>query len=166
MFGVSSGVSRVLSYLLGLLCIGATARLGSQLGPNLPRAIRVFLGKPCGPEMDNNRLLVVRFLPGERYFLNDQPANEVHLRQLVSRATERRLAKLVWVAGDERVTYGEVAALISDLQSDTPELHIVMATESQVGPVDPVEIQRMGGKRADGSYIGVMPCISSSDLKP
>ena len=102
---------------------------------------------------------MVRYLPGERYFLNDQPADEVHLRQLVSEATKNRLEKLVWVAANARVPYGDVAAVISALQSDTPDLHIAIATESQIGPVDPGEINRMKGKRVDGTYIGVMPCV-------
>ena len=158
-------MSRILSYLLGLLCIGVAFPLGSQSRQDQPRALRVFLGKTCPDNVENSRLLAVRYLTGGRYYLNDQPATEVDLRKLVKHVTQNRIEKLVWLAADRRVTYGEVTSLISELQSDTPDLHIAIATEAQVGPVDPLEIERMGGKRADGTLIGVMPCVSA-DLRP
>ena len=102
----------------------------------------------------------MRYLSVGRYFLNDQPADEVHLRQLLLEATKRRIEKLVWIAADESVTYGEVAAIVSELQSDTPDLHIALATEPQIGPVEPSEVSRMGGERADGTNSGMMPCLA------
>ena len=57
------------------------------------------------------------------------------------------------------MTYGEVVSLLSKLQMDTPDLDVAVATASQTGPVEPAEIERMAGKRADGTYIGVMPCV-------
>ena len=157
--GVFLSVNRVYNYLLGLLCIGATFPLGSEPRRKLPRGIRVFPGRTCGDDIDSNRLLVVRYLPGDRYFLNSEPADEVQLRQLVRKALQRRVEKIVWIAADGRVTYGEVVSLLSKLQMDTPGLIIAVATASQTGPVEPAEIERMGGKRADGTYIGVMPCV-------
>ncbi len=126
-----------------------------------PAGVRVLLGKSCPDNADNTRLLVVRYLPGDRFWLNDQSLSEAKLRQSLSAALEGRLEKIVWVAADERVTYGEVVDVISKRKRDTPNLHVSLPTKSQIGPVDPVEIEHMSGRRADGSQIGVMPCVSS-----
>ena len=128
---------RAASYVLALTCIASWIRVDLRGDEHRPQAIRVLLGTTCRPESENNRLLVVRYLPGERFYLNDQLVNEAQLRHIVTQAVERRIEKIVWIAADERVTYGGVIGIISKLQSDTPSLHIAIATESQIGPVEP-----------------------------
>jgi predicted transcriptional regulator len=38
--------------------------------------------------------------------------------------------------GDERLRYGEVLSVLSDLKKDDPELFVALLTKSQAGPVD------------------------------
>ncbi len=157
-------MTRSLTYGLCLLCLYVSGLGASSMREHRPAGVRVLLGKSCPDSAENNRLLVVRYLPGDRFWLNDQSLSEARLRQSLRAALESRIEKIVWVAADERVTYGGVVDVISKLKSDTPDLHIAIATKSQIGPVDPLEIEHMGGRRADGSLMGVMPCVFSVTL--
>lgn len=152
-------MNRSLTYGLCLLCFYVSGMGAFSMREHRPPGVRVLLGKSCPDSAESNRLLVVRYLPGNRFWLNDQSLSEAKLRQSLSAALERRIEKIVWVAADERVTYGDVVEVVSKLQRDTPDLHIALPTETQIGPVDPLEIERMNGRRADGSLIGVMPCV-------
>ena len=160
--GVLPAMSRTLTYLIALLCVGASACLDNQSERVKAQGTQVLLGRTCN-EQDgfDNRTITVRILPDATYFLNSQPESEASLRQHVSRVMDYRIERILWVAADKRMTYGEVAGVISKLQSDTPRLRVALATESQIGPVDPTEIKRMRGKMPDGRYIGMMPCVSS-----
>jgi biopolymer transport protein ExbD len=64
----------------------------------------------------------------------------------VAEAVQPRAEKLVWVAADQRLQYGEVLKLISELKSDTQNLYVAIPTASQIGPVNPIEIERIKGK--------------------
>lgn len=84
-----------------------------------------------------------------------EPLSEVDLRQAVIRDMQPRLEKLVWIAADQQVSYGDVIAILSKLQKDVPDLHLAVATRTQTSPVDPVEVRRNGGKHANGVPFGV-----------
>jgi hypothetical protein len=57
-----------------------------------------------------------------------------------------------------------VVAIISKLTQATPDLHIAIATKSQIGPVDPQEIQK-----TKANYNGSVPvgtCHAFQSLDP
>ncbi len=87
--------------------------------------------------MDNRRDLVVRYLPGAKLWLNNAPLNEKDLRSKLQQSLATRAEPLIWVAADERVSYGEVVSVISKLMLDNPEAYVAVVTKSQVGAVDP-----------------------------
>jgi hypothetical protein len=60
----------------------------------------------------------------------------------VNYITSRRFEKVVWLAADPRLTYGEVASDTSNLALHTPGLVVFLATTSQTGPIDPIEMAK------------------------
>jgi hypothetical protein len=126
---------------LALLCVG-TLMLGSRT-PNTRQDVgfRALLGQPCpAGVIDERRDLVVRYLPDGKLWLNEESLDEGSLRLRLQQALQPRFEKLVWIAADERVSYGDVVSVISKLNQDTPDLHIALATKAQVGPVDPTDM--------------------------
>lgn len=66
--------------------------------------------------------------------INDQGGlSEDGLRRTVASLMSRRAERLVYVAADPRLPYGEVLDLVSDLTRDDPSLHVVLLTEKQTG---------------------------------
>jgi biopolymer transport protein ExbD len=104
------------------------------------QGVGVLLADSCPNDvLDNRRDLVVRYLPGPRLFLNGALLEEEVLRSTLQTSLATRAEPLVWVAGDERVSYGEVVSIMSKLSHDSPRAHIVLVTKAQVGPVDPLD---------------------------
>ena len=153
-------MARVLSYLLSLVCLGPLLLTVHRVQTRHPQGLNVLLGRTCPKDLDiDERLLFIRDLGDGRYLLNERPGDEMQTRQLLRQALQRRVEKLVWVAADDRMAYGRVVATISHLQQDTPDLHIAIATRSQIGTVDPIVIERLHGRNPDGTPIGVLPCV-------
>ena len=116
----------------------SVGRVDSDRRPKV--GVHVLLAKPCAAEDEFiRRDLVVRDLPGRRLWLNDQLLDESVVRSNVQTALTTRAEKLVWIAADEHLSYGEVVSLISKLRHDTPDVYIVLATKAQTGPVDPAD---------------------------
>jgi hypothetical protein len=66
--------------------------------------------------------------------LNDTfESSEEDLREAVHAVMARRLERVVYLAADPQLHYGEVLKLVSDLRSDDPSLHVVVLTEEQTG---------------------------------
>ena len=127
-------------YLAALLCVVTliVGRVNPDPRPTL--GVRVLLSKHCAPGDEFiRRDVVVRDLPGGRLWLNDQLLRESVVRSKVQEALSTRAEKLVWIAADEHLVYGEVVSLMSKLHHDTPDVHIVLATKAQTGPVDPAD---------------------------
>jgi len=102
----------------------------------------VLLPRPCPADVIiDRRDLVVRYLPSGKLWLNAEQLDEDGLRSRLQAALTTRAEKLVWIAADEHVSYGEVLSVISTLKQDTPDLHIALATKAQTGPVDPTDIE-------------------------
>jgi 3-deoxy-D-manno-octulosonic-acid transferase len=127
-------------YIAALICVVtlSVGRVDSDRRSKL--GVHVLLAKPCaaGDEFIR-RDLVVRDLPDGRLWLNDRPLDESAVRSNVQTALTTRAEKLVWIAADEHLSYGEVVSLISKLRHDTPDVYIVLATKAQTGPVDPAD---------------------------
>jgi len=72
--------------------------------------IHVLLAKPCaaGDEFIRGDL-VARDLPSGSLWLNDQLLDESVVRSNVQMALTPRAEKLVWIAADEHLPYGEVS---------------------------------------------------------
>ena len=127
-------------YIAALLCVVTV--LGGRVNPvSRPTwGIRVLLSKSCTPGDEFiRRDVVVRYLPDGRLSLNDQLLREGVVRSNVQEALSTRAEKLVWIAADEHLAYGDVVSFISKLHRDTPDVYIVLATKSQTGPVDPTD---------------------------
>jgi biopolymer transport protein ExbD len=102
--------------------------------------VEVLLANDCPADgIGDRRDLVVRYLPGAKLWLNGIPLGERDLRSTLQRSLATRAEQLVWLAADERVSYGEVISVISKLKLDNPDAYVALATKSQVGTVDPAD---------------------------
>jgi biopolymer transport protein ExbD len=126
------------SHVLSLTCaIGFI--LGNVCGASqLSTGLKVLLPNACDNHGDG-RDLVVRYLPGGKLWLNGDLLKENELRSELQKSLATRVEKLVWVAADEHVHYGEVIALLSKLRQDNPGTYIALTTKTQTGPVDPAD---------------------------
>jgi biopolymer transport protein ExbD len=136
-----------------LICIGFVfarfphERQGKVVG------LDVRLASACPAGQDERRDTVVRYLQNGKFLLNEQAVDEPSMLGSVSLYMETRAEKVVWIAADEHVSYGEVVSIISKLKRDTPQLYIALATKRQTGPVDPVQIDAMS--KHEAALVGV-----------
>jgi biopolymer transport protein ExbD len=79
----------------------------------------VLLPDACDGHGDS-RDLVVRYLSGGKLWLNDEALGENVLRARVQADLSRRAEKLLWVAVDEHVLYGEAVGVMAKLSRDNP----------------------------------------------
>ena len=84
----------------------------------------------------------LRYLANESAFINEKPTSSIAIPAQVASLMEPRLEKVVTLTADPRLSYGEVVADISDLAQRTPGLVILLATNSETGPIDPIERSR------------------------
>jgi len=153
-------VQRSATYIAGLLSVVLVLLLTPHTHQQA-KGFKVLLGKSCPTDVIfENRNVVIRVLPGDALWLNDKSFDETSLRQAVSKAMESRYERLVWIAGDERVAYGSVVGIISKLTRDTPDLHVAIATKSQIGPGDPLEIEKLRAKFNGRAPVVELPCVS------
>jgi hypothetical protein len=89
-------------------------------GPELGFHVLLARAAAAGDEIIR-RDLVVRDLPSGSLSLNDQLFDESVLRSNVQMALTTRAEKLMWIAADEHLPYGEVVSLISKPRHDTPD---------------------------------------------
>ncbi len=132
----NDGMSPAIGPLTATICLFAL--LGPQSGVRREgrAGTKVWLGVPCASGQ-NARQLLVRYVAHGKLWLNDYPFDEAGLRAKVAQIMANMGTKRLWIAADQRMSYGEVAVLIEPLQGDTPDLMIGIATKSQIGPVDP-----------------------------
>jgi biopolymer transport protein ExbD len=138
-------MARTLCYLIALIgVIVLLVRHPRLMGRTVHAGVPVLLAHQCPADaIGDRRDVVVRYLPGARLWLNGNALDRTTLRKQVTEAMETRRERLVWLAADEHVSYGEVASIASDLMNDTPNLHLAIATKSQAGPVEPAEIDKL-----------------------
>ena len=92
--------------------------------------------------VDNNRLVVLRYLRNGRVLVNDQLVPKRDAPDLTAQIMSRRLEPVVWFSADSHLDYGQVVLAISQLKQASPHLVVLLATESQTGPIDPSEIAK------------------------
>jgi hypothetical protein len=114
------------------------------------QGLRTLLVHPCSSaELDqrgDSRDIWLRYLSNERAFINGQPTASIAVPIQVSYITSTRFEKVVWLAADPRLSYGEVASDISNLAQRTPSLVIFLATSSETGSIDPIEMNKSQNK--------------------
>ena len=93
--------------------------------------------------LGDSRDIWVRYLPGDRAFVNELPMTHAEAIPAVSDAMSRRWERVVWIAGDPHLTYGEVIANTARLKAQIPSLVVLLTTGSQTGPVDPAAIVKL-----------------------
>jgi biopolymer transport protein ExbD len=128
------------SRILALLCVVSLASGGLGLTPNSSTGVNVLLPHACD-EHGDGRDLVVRYLSGGKLWLNEEALGEDVLRARVQADLSRRAEKLLWVAVDAHVLYGEAVSIVTKLSRDNPGAYIALATKTQTGPVDPADFE-------------------------
>jgi biopolymer transport protein ExbD len=128
--------------IVALVCVASIISRPLTVGSQQKACVTVLLPHVCPTGgAGDRRDLVVRYLPDAKLWLNSEPLDEYTLRLKLRTALATRVERLVWVAADERVSYGEVVAIISKLTEDSPDLHVALVTKAQIGPVDPSDIE-------------------------
>jgi hypothetical protein len=94
-------------------------------------------------------------------WLNSQRFDEQTLRWRVTDQMRRRWVKIVWIAADEKTSYGDVVRTISKLKQDTPDLRPVIATRSQTGEFDPAGHRYSTKGQPDTFFAGIQSlCVN------
>ena len=107
----------------------------------------VYLGHLCSQlEMSrqgDGRPIVVRYAPGGESRINNfvMPL-EGDIRRTIKTVMSTRQERALYFMGDERFSYGEVADLVSSLQSDSDGLTFLLYTRSQIEELDRQERKR------------------------
>ncbi len=154
-------MTKGLEHIASLVCLLSLLDPGVRLTPDTHVGIKVSLGVTCSAE--NARQLLVRYLAPGKIWLNDFPFDEVGLRGKISEIMANMAIKRVWIAADERVSYGEVVTLIENLHQDTPDLIIGIATKSQTGPVDPMRfVVWRDNKGHPHTFLPMAPCFAAA----
>jgi biopolymer transport protein ExbD len=121
-----------------LICVMVLFAADLRAASKPSTGVSVLLPHTCSSHGDS-RDLVIRHLPGEKLWLNEASFEEGDLRSRVKERLATRFEKVLWVAADERVPYGEVVALLAMLHHDNPDAYIAITTKKQMGPIDPVD---------------------------
>jgi biopolymer transport protein ExbD len=131
-------MASIASYVAALACIAAFCVERPDAVSKPANGVDVLLASACPADaIGDRRDLVVRYLPGARLWLNEASLDEKDLRSRLQQSLTTRAEQLIWLAADERVSYGEVVSMISKLKLDNPKAYVALVTKSQVGPVDP-----------------------------
>jgi biopolymer transport protein ExbD len=149
-------------HLVALSCVIGLISANDRVASKPSTGIAVLLPHACNSS-DERRDLVVRYLPGGKLWLNEESLKEDALRSRVQERLATRVEKLLWVAADERVSYGEVVALLSKLDRDNPDTYIALTTKMQTGPIDPADPKFRDAQL--NPKLGIYNlCISSIDV--
>ncbi len=109
--------------------------------------IPVVLAHRCSAteleHLGDSRDVWVRYLPADQTFVNEHPMSRSDAVSAVAVEMSQRWEKAVWIAGDPRLTYGEVVANTAQLKAPVPSLVVLLTTRSQTGPVDPAAIAQL-----------------------
>jgi biopolymer transport protein ExbD len=110
--------------------------------------VSVLLPRPCtqneSMHKGDRRDVLVQYRFDHSSFVNNQlmPVEGDLRREIVSLMSTRQI-QVISFAADERLTYGEVSAVLSDLKKDDRELFIALLTKEQVGSIDGAEWRRV-----------------------
>jgi biopolymer transport protein ExbD len=110
-----------------------------------PRGVPVLLPRLCtryeSMHKGDGRDVVVRYQFDHSSFVNSQlmPV-EKDLRREIVTLMSTRWEQVISFTADERLSYGEVSTVLSDLQKDDPNLFIALMTRKQFGSVDEMNV--------------------------
>jgi biopolymer transport protein ExbD len=110
--------------------------------------VPILLPHPCardgGRTDQGGAATVVRYRMDHSSFVNHQlaPVKDDLLRQVRGREGWRNV-QVIFFTADARLGYREVSTVLADLQKDSPELHVFLMTEKQVGPVEEMQWNRV-----------------------
>jgi biopolymer transport protein ExbD len=118
-----------------VLAIAFSSRV---LGAKPSDTIPVLLSHTCTRQQLMNHgdgtWYFIKYHLDHRSSLNDQSKlSEEELGQAVTAVMSRRFDRLVYVAADPRLPWGDVLHLVSGLTHDDPTLHVALLTEKQTG---------------------------------
>jgi biopolymer transport protein ExbD len=112
------------------------------------RGTSVFLPRNCTQKQLTQRgdweAFAVRYRLDHSSFVNESfmPVQGDLRREIATRMSTRN-EQVTWFSADERLTYGEVSEILSDLQKEDPALHLILITGTQVGPVGDISSARI-----------------------
>ncbi len=93
-------------------------------------------------ERGDGREIFVRYKQDHSSFVNDdQFPVENDLRRKIAEIMSTRQEQVLFFGADERLAYGEVSEVFSDLRRDDPALVIVLLTRGQIGPTEQIWTQ-------------------------
>jgi biopolymer transport protein ExbD len=110
--------------------------------------VPVLLPRSCSQYQRINRgdgrEVVVRYGFDHSGFVNSElmPVESDLRREIVTLMSTRNEQVLSFEA-DERLDYGEVSSVLSNLKKDDPELFIALLTKKQVGSVDEMRLGKL-----------------------
>ena len=106
-----------------------------------PQGIPVLLPHLCTQyeieHRGDGRDVMVRYRVDHSSFVNSRlmPV-EADLRREIKGLMSTRWEQVLSFDADEKLGYGEVLSVLSDLKKDDPELHVALVTKRQAGPMD------------------------------
>lgn len=107
--------------------------------------VSVLLPRPCTQyertHRGDGREVMVQYRFDHSGLVNSQlmPVEKDVRREIVTLMSTRWEQAISFTA-DERLTYGEVSAVLSDLKKDDPNLFIALLTKRQFGSVDEMNV--------------------------
>jgi biopolymer transport protein ExbD len=114
------------------------------------RGTPVFLPHTCtqlqmeSTDRGESRPILVQYQLDRSSYVNSKlmPVED-DLRREIAGLMSTRQEQVISFAADERLTYGDVSAVLSDLRKDDPGLFIKLVTKRQIGPVDEMQLRRV-----------------------
>jgi biopolymer transport protein ExbD len=130
--------------LLFITVLGLSAwHLSSRMRTVQTGVLRLALVRPCTQteieNMGDGRTVWVRYLPHNTAFINEFQTATVAVPDRIAETMSTRQERVVWIAGDRRLSYGEFVDDISKLAAKTTAVYGLLSTQSETGPIDPSE---------------------------
>ena len=116
----------------------AIAISGRMRGAKPSGTAPVLLSHSCSRQelmnLGDGTWYFIKYHLDHRSSLNDQSGlSEEELSHAVTAVMSRRSERLIYVAADPRLPYGDVLHLVSRLSQDDPSVHVVLLTKQQIG---------------------------------
>ena len=152
MSGVYSDVARNFRTAINLISVPllTIALRGRMLGSGPTGTVPVLLSHTCSQQELKNSgdgtWYFIKYHLDHRNSMNDVSGlAEEGVRQAVTAAMARRFERLIYVAADPHLPYGDVLNLLSGLTHDDPSLHVVLLTETQTGSFNAFNWKKFSG---------------------
>ena len=132
---------QVLPLVAAFSCVFGLVALEHRAADHSPAYGLYFtLASECPSDMEDDRSIEVVDLDNDgRTYLNDEPLSRTVLRAEIASRMEKRNEPIIYIRGDDGLTYGDFLSFASDFIADTPTAMVALATTAQAGFVDPAE---------------------------